>query len=268
MRLPKKTILLRPAFLFVSCCLVALFSLPAMAQQSSPSANDIATLKEEVKGLKQTQQQILDKLDELKRILKPEPPTIKAPAQMSIQGESFRGDPAAKIAIIEYADFECPFCGRYKHETYPQIVDNYVKVGTVKYFYRDFPLGFHENALPAARAARCAGEQGKFWEMHDSIFADQKAITNKDILDRAKALGIDNDKLKECMASTRYVDQINKDIADAAKMEIGGTPTFLIGTIEPDGNVAIKKTIVGAYPYDAFKSAFDELLNGEAPKAK
>jgi protein-disulfide isomerase len=135
------------------------------------------------------------------------------------------------------------------------------------------PLPFHEHAMLAARAAHCAGEQGKFWEMHDSLFTDRpedigpgpggrdRSLAQEAIDERAKALGLDTAKLDACMASTRFDDVIQRASDDAAKMNIDGTPTFVIGRIGPNGNmVSVKKTIIGAQPFEAFKAAIDPLL--------
>ncbi len=155
--------------------------------------------------------------------------------------------------MIEYSDFECPFCGGFEQQTYPQLFENYIKMGEVKLFYRDLPLPMHPHAMHAARAAHCAGEQGKYWEMHDSLFAKQNALSDPALLDRARTLGLDTQKFGECFASDRYKDDILKSIAEAQKLGVQATPTFFIGTIDSNGDVVnISKRIVGAKPYADF----------------
>jgi protein-disulfide isomerase len=230
---------------------------------ASVQARELANLKDDVQLLKTQQQQILDSLDELKKLLKANngPPPIKVPETMSVAGEPFRGESGASLAIIEYADFECPFCRRFEHDTYPQLRAAYIETGKVKYFYRDMPLPFHEHSMPAARAARCAAEQGKLWEMHDSLFNDPASLNTGDIDARAAKLGIDTAKLDTCMTSERFADVIRRSMTEASGMQISGTPTFLIGTIGPDGDlVNVKKTVVGAFPFEAFKAVIDPLL--------
>jgi protein-disulfide isomerase len=227
---------------------------------ASVQARELANLKDDVQLLKTQQQQILD---ELKKLLKTNngPPPIKVPETMSVAGEPFRGESGASLAIIEYADFECPFCRRFEHDTYPQLRAAYIETGKVKYFYRDMPLPFHEHSMPAARAARCAAEQGKLWEMHDSLFNDPASLNTVDIDARAAKLGIDTAKLDTCMTSERFADVIRRSMTEASGMQISGTPTFLIGTIGPDGDlVNVKKTVVGAHPFEAFKAVIDPLL--------
>ncbi len=249
----------------------------ATAQPSSPQQNpDFITLKNDVQQLKTQQQQILDRLDELKKLLNTkrpdnQPPAIKVPDTMGVDGELFRGDATATVAIIEYGDIECPFCRRFKQDIYPKIFDDYIKTGKARFYYRDMPLTFHEHALSAARAEHCAGEQGKFWDMHDSLFIDTPGLigpggrkimlTQSDIDERARTLGLDTAKLDGCMASTRYADVIKHSSDEAARMNIEGTLTFLIGTVGANGNImSVKKPLVGAQPFEAFKAVIDPLL--------
>ena len=232
------------------------------AYAAQPHADDFVKLKDEVARLNAQQQQILDSLDELKRMIKgPGQAALKPPETMSVAGEPFKGQPGATLAIIEYADFECPFCRRFEHDVYPQIHDNYIATGKVKYFHRDMPLPFHEGAMPAARAAHCASEQGKFWEMHDSLLGDAASLGAADIDERAGKLGLNVAALDACISSDRFADIIQRSVAEATQMQVSGTPTFIIGTLDDQGNLmSVKKTVVGAYPFGTFKAAIDPLL--------
>src|SRR5262249_14890669 len=156
--------------------------------------------------LQQGQQQILEELKELKKLLTARPDAAAAgqPAPVvtiNVHGESFKGESGAQVAIIEYSDFQCPFCGTYSREIYPRIMERHVKKGKVQHSVGALPLPMHPNALTAALAARCAGEQGKFWEMHDSLFANQAALDAKDLTDRARELGLDQGKFSDCFGS-------------------------------------------------------------------
>jgi protein-disulfide isomerase len=225
---------------------------------------EISALKQDVKDLEEKQQKISEQLDELKKILKTNSGTrqnIQVPETVALRGEPVKGDSAARVAVIEYADFECPFCGQYMRQAYPQIVDNYIKTGKIKYFYRDLPLSMHSHAMVAAQAALCAGDQGKFWEMHDSLFANQGALTENDMANRAKSLGMDSGELTQCVSSEKYSKEIEKSATEAQSMGIDGTPTFFLGVIQENGKVVkVEKTIVGAHSYKTFKSDLDELL--------
>jgi protein-disulfide isomerase len=246
---------------------------PAGAAPSAGTAggDDLHQLREEVQQLKAQQQQILDSLDELKKLVKGNagPPSPKAPDKVSVAGEAFRGENVATVVLIEYGDFQCPFCRRFEHDTYPMVYEAYIKTGKLKYFYRDFPLSFHEHAMPAARASHCAAEQGKFWEMHDGLLMASASLTPSDIDDKANRLGLDVKKLDACMASDHFADVIQRSLDEANSMQITGTPTFLIGTIDANGNVvSVKRTVVGAMPFNAFKAAIDPLLLAAAGPAQ
>jgi protein-disulfide isomerase len=242
------------------------------SQTEGQPQSDISALRADVAALQVEQQQIITRLDELKQLLQAngQPTKIAAPSRpqppstLDVHGENFRGDSGAHIAIIEYADFECPYCGEFERKTFPHILNDYIQTGKVKYYYRDLPLQIHGLAVPAARGARCAGEQGKYWEMHDSLFAKQNALSAPAVLDRAQTLGLDSKKFAECLSSDKYNEDIRKNTSDAQKYGIDGTPTFFIGTIEGDV-VNIKAGIKGSSPLEVFKTDLNALLptNGQ-----
>jgi protein-disulfide isomerase len=192
---------------------------------------------------------------------RPGQPALKPRPTLSVAGEPFKGDPAAKLAIIEYADFQCPFCRRFEHDIYPQIRASYVSSGKLKFFHRDMPLAFHQGAMPAARAVHCATEQGKFWEMHDTLLGDAASLSAADIDERAGKLGLNVTELDSCISSDRFAAIIQRSVTEANEMQISGTPTFIIGTLDAYGEVmSVKKTVVGAASFDSFKAALDPLL--------
>lgn len=232
----------------------------AQSETKDPSQGELSALRTDIRALQAEQQQIITRLDELKQILQPSGQPPAPVSSVSVRGEPFRGDSGARVALIEYADFECPYCGEYERKTFPKILSDYIISGKVKYFYRDLPLPEHARALPAARAARCAGEQGKYWEMHDSIFAKQNALSVPALLDRAHTLGLDTAKFTECQSSEKFTSDIQKSVSEAQKMGIDGTPTFFLGVVGPDGEVTIEKRLQGAAPFDVFKTEIDVLL--------
>jgi protein-disulfide isomerase len=236
-------------------------------RQSQPN------MRREIEALKKGQRQILAELRELRRLLATgEAATADAPPAappqpagdliVNFHGDPARGAKAARVAIVEYSDFQCPFCGTYARETYSLIEENYIKTGKVKYFFRDLPLPMHPNAFPAAQAARCAGDQGKFWEMHDRLFANQNALSALDLFKHAQALALDTAQFNQCLMSGKYTNAIRRSVSEAEGYGINGTPAFMIGVIGPNGEqLTIKKVIVGAEPYESFKAALDELLS-------
>jgi len=127
----------------------------------------------------------------------------------------------------------------------------------------DFPLDMHKNAFKASEAGLCAGDQGKFWEMHDMLFANQQALKPEDLIKHAEALGLDAAKFKDCLDTGKHAEEIKKRMAEGQKAGITGTPAFLLGFVEPDGKVKAVKKISGALPYASFKAAIDEMLSSK-----
>lgn len=242
------------------CCL----SLPSHAQQAEPTSDELHTLMEEVRGLKAQQEKVLEGMEEIKLLVLTAnhgSTSADVPAVTEVSGEIFRGEPSATVVIIEYGDFECVFCRRFENDTYPQIRDAYIRTGKVRYYFRDLPLQIHPFAMSSARAARCAMEQGKFWQMHDELLAGETQLSAGDIDRHAKAIGLDVGKLDACMGSDRHTDTIRSSVQSAGKIGVRGTPTFFMGILDPKGStVTVSKIFRGNQPFDDFKAALDPLL--------
>jgi protein-disulfide isomerase len=245
-----------------ACVAVLVLILPAssVGLAQTPAGDD--QMRRDIEFLKEGQKAIQKDLEEIKRLLQARPAADALPKEpVSITDEPIKGDGSAKVAVIEFSDYQCPFCGRYSKDTLSQIENDYVETGKVKYVFRDLPLPFHKQAFKAAEAAHCGGEQGKFWEMHDLLFQNQTALGPEQLPAHAKSLGLDGTKFQQCLDSGKFEAGIKKDIADAGTVGISGTPTFLIGVVQPgDGRVKVVKKLVGAKPYAEFKAAFDSLL--------
>ena len=190
------------------------------------------------------------------------PPSTDPPvagAMVSVDGHPTKGDPKAKVTVVEFSDYQCPFSGRYARETLPQVIKQYVDTGKVRYVYRDYPLPFHAQAGKAAEAARCAGDQGKYWELHDKIFANQSNLT--DFSGIAYDIGLDAKKLQACVASDKYTAAVQTDAADGRNVGINGTPGFLIGYTDPkEPKIKVEKFISGAESLPTFQKVIDSLL--------
>ena len=164
--------------------------------------------------------------------------------------DAVRGDKNAPVTMVEFSDYECPFCERHFTQTHPQIIKEYVDTGKVKIVFRDFPLPFHPNAQKAAEAAECAGEQDKYWEMHDKLFQNQSALGIDKLKQYAKDLGLDASKFNQCLDSGAMASEVKKDAEDGSAVGINGTPGFIInGTL-----------VSGAQPFSAFKTVIDAAL--------
>lgn len=237
----------------------------------SPSSNAQTPSSEEqlskaIENLNQSQKAILNELQEIRKLLAQQgrPPVDALPSAVNISNEPFQGPANAKVALIEFSEFQCPFCSRHDKETFPQIEKEYIQTGKIKYVWRDLPLDFHKNAFKAAEAAHCAGEQGKFWQMHDRLFDNQKNLAAEDLPRHAEALQLNASSFQQCLDSDRYAKDIKKDIAEANNAGITGTPTFLIGLVQPNGTVKVTRKLVGAKPYAEFKAAIDSTIS-QAP---
>jgi protein-disulfide isomerase len=169
---------------------------------------------------------------------------------VSIDDDSILGDEDAPVTIIEFSDYECPFCARFYLNTFPQLKREYIDTGKVKLVYRDFPLSFHQNAQKAAEAAECAGEQDKYYEMHDKIFENQQAITTTNLKEYAKEIGLNTNEFNECLDSGEKANEVQKDFQDGQSIGVRGTPTFFING----------KLLRGAQPFEEFQKIIEEEL--------
>jgi protein-disulfide isomerase len=165
--------------------------------------------------------------------------------------DEFKGSEDAPITIVEFSDYECPYCNRFFTDTLPQIQENYIDTGKVKFVYRDFPLSFHPNAQKAAEAAECAGEQGRYWEMHDKLFGEGVSGGVAAFKQYAAEIGLDTDEFNQCLDSGEMASEIQKDFADGQSLGVTGTPGFLINNIR----------VIGAQPYEVFEQVIEQELN-------
>lgn len=174
------------------------------------------------------------------------------------ENEPTLGNSDAKIAIVEFSDFQCPFCRRFHQETFPQLKHDYIDTGKVQLIYRDVPLENHPHAKLAAIAASCAGAQNQYWQAADALFEPEE-ITEESIRSLDVKLGLDKTQFSACLADAKQLTAVESDRAYAKTLGIDGTPTFYVGRIE--GNKVIDaRPILGAQPYAAFAEAIDSYL--------
>ncbi|MCB9359628.1 thioredoxin domain-containing protein [Candidatus Woesearchaeota archaeon] len=216
----------------------------------------------------------------------PTQPTAAAIATVTTaqlnDGDAMEGSSSAKVTIYEWSDFECPFCARFYTQTYGQIKSNYIDTNKVNLVFRDFPLSFHPQAQKAAEAAACAGEQDKFYAMHDKIFDEGVTGGVATFKQYAADLGLDTTEFNSCLDNGDTASEIAKDMQDGQAVGVTGTPGFLITTtvssvtvedvqnaipsaysrnmvaLKTDKGVGVR--ISGALPYDAFQGMIDVLL--------
>jgi len=234
-------------------------------QQTDPK------LWDEIQALKKGQEEIKRQLQELKILIQTR--TAAQPAAPDVHNvpvdlgsHPVKGESAAKITLIEFSDYQCPYCGRYTRDIEPQLQKEYVETGKVRYVFFDMPLQtIHASALKAAEAVRCAGEQGKYWEMHDRLFANQQAL--EPWSGHAAALKLDVAAFGSCMASGKFAAAIQADVATAQKLGVNGTPSFLVAASDPGNPGQVKgiTLIRGAMPFAGYKQELDRALAGDKP---
>ena len=188
------------------------------------------------------------------------------PVEVSADDDPVLGKDNAPVIIIEFSDFQCPFCRKFWTDTFEQLKTEYIDTGKVKLIYRDFPLdSIHPMAQKSAEAAQCANEQEKYWEYHDKMYGEQNILdggsiegpvqstvtyTVNDLKKWAKDLGLDSGKFDSCLDDGKYEDEVKNDFQDGAQAGVQGTPSFFING----------KQLSGAQPFSAFKQAIDAEL--------
>lgn len=188
-------------------------------------------------------------------------PTVEAPppvVDVAVGKLPLKGDANAPVTIVEFSDFQCPFCKSFYDDTYGQIDEKYIKTGKVKFAYRHYPLtSIHPLAQKSAEATECANEQGKFWEYHDKLFATQDTWSPQEEADAitsfvtyAGELGLDTTKFQSCLANDTYKKAVEDDMAAASQVQVDGTPAFFVNGYR----------MVGAQPFSEFERIIEEEL--------
>ena len=179
-------------------------------------------------------------------------------ARVSTKDRPTLGDKNASVTIVEYSDYQCPFCMQFVDGAMPEIMKHYIDTGKVRLVFKDLPLNIHQHALKAAQAAHCAGDQGKYWEMHHILFKNINHLQTNKLSEYAQQVKLNVRKFEECLSSDRHLTQIDKDMAEASQAGIRGTPTFIIGKTSAD--IVKGEIIRGAQPFQNFKLVIDRLL--------
>jgi protein-disulfide isomerase len=217
--------------------------------------------KEQSDGItRQQADDILNELRQIRQLLEKQQPRVPAgpqaepfaKAKVSVGNQPALGSKDAPLTIVEFTDYQCPFCQRFHTTTFPELKKNYIDTGKVRFYSRDLPLDFHANAMRAAQAARCAAEQGPdyFWKLRDTMATNPDRLAMDDILGSAASVKLDVNAFKSCVESGKYKSAIQGDTAEAARIGAEGTPSFVIGRTTPDG--VDGELIVGAQPYPVF----------------
>lgn len=247
---------------------VALISLSPPQQSQS---EEIALLKRQVEELREQQAQMQRELTAIKNFLQSllqprqqggaEVPGIVG-ASIPTANEPAMGSSSAKVTVMEISDYQCPFCKRQTQQTFPQLVNDYVKTGKVQYIFVDYPIAqLHPTAARSHEAANCAGDQGKYWEMHVSLFNSPIAKDDAALVAQAKSLGLDVNTFRSCLTSGRHSAAVQASVQRMEGLGISGTPMTVIGLTPAAGQpMKVVKYVYGAQPYSAFKEAIEGML--------
>jgi protein-disulfide isomerase len=179
-------------------------------------------------------------------------------ATTGIKGDPELGSATAPVTIVEFSDFECPYCKKFHNETFTRLKEEYIDKGLVRFIHKDLPLPFHSNAHPAAVAARCAQEDGKYWEVYQALFNQQNCLTCKGPNGIAETAGVNKKNLERCRKSKQIRQAININISEAELNAIQATPTFILGPSSKDLHKG--RIIEGALPWNDLKSQIDHYL--------
>lgn len=242
-------------------------SVPAVAG----TKDDIKALQAEVEQLKSDYEALQKEVAELKKAPpRPAAPPAAAPFEpkdLEVGESPVLGSADAPVTLFEYSDYQCPFCSRHATTVLPRLVNEYVDSGKLRIVMREYPIeAIHPRAFATSLAAHCAGQQGKYWEMHDLIFANQRSLSDDDLNGHSATLGLDQAAFDACLVSEGASEQIRSEIKEAYDLGISGTPSFVAGvSTSDDGNtVRVTEYIRGAQPFERFQSVIDKLLEESA----
>jgi protein-disulfide isomerase len=205
---------------------------------------------------------ILTELRKIRALLerdRPRPALDAEPARIAVQtkGAPSLGSKDAPLTIVEFMDYQCPYCRQFQSGAFPSLKRIYLDTGKVRFYAMDFPLDIHPQALLAARAARCAAEQNNFWPMHDHMQSETEVLTTAKILELAGKSGLDANRFRVCLESGKYEDEIRQDVASATAKGIHATPTFIVGKSTAGGVEG--EVVVGAVPLGILQQKIESL---------
>lgn len=206
--------------------------------------------------------QILDELRQIRQLLekqnKPAGPPEPNKAKLNMTGAEMLGSKNAPLTMVEFTDYQCPFCQRFHTTVFNELKKNYIDTGKVRFYSRDLPLdSMHPNAMRAAEAARCAADQGQFWALRDIMGGNPGKLDLDSLIADAAGLKMNTASFRSCVESDKYKQAIQSDVLEAMKIGADGTPTFVIGRSTTDG--VDGEVVVGAMPYEAFDKKLKSL---------
>ena len=241
----------------------------ACSEPSAQAPKDPESLRKEIEALKVQQAEMQKSLDEVREFLKAAtggrfggPSLVNS--KFDLQGAPINGQSSAPVTLVEISDYHCPFCRRHVQQTQPRLYEDYVKTGKVRHVFIHYPIAqLHPDAYRSHEAASCAADQGKFWDLHTRLF-DAPVKTDDQLTGLAQSAGLDMSAFRACLDSGKHAQEIKGSVERIQKMNISGTPMFLVGRT-PSGTqpMTVAKVIEGAQPYDTFKVVIDEVASAK-----
>jgi len=227
----------------------------AILKQLGELRREMHSLRIEMRELRQSVNKLQQSALPSSRTATPQPTTLEMPPDDS----RTLGSHEAKIALVEFTDYQCPFCKRFHSEVFAKLKESYVDSGKVQYMSRDFPLPNHAQAISAAIASRCAGKEGAFWQMREELFANQDNLGTALYESLPTRLGINPKNFLECLENDEERSKVESELSFGRRVGIQGTPAFFVG-LKEDGKLIQGRWIVGAQLYSAFSQMIDSLL--------
>jgi protein-disulfide isomerase len=232
-----------------------LLLLPIAAQNKKDSKKEAGISSEQA-------DQILNELKQIRQLLQQQAEKTGPPqpsrAKLDLQGFQMLGSKDAPLTLVEFTDYQCPFCRQFHVTTFNELKTNYIDTGKVRFYSRDLPLdAMHPNAMRAAQAARCAADQGQYWKLRDLMGANPDKLDLESLVAAAGNLKMDTKVFRGCVESQKYKEAVQTDVLEAMKIGAEATPTFVLGKSTPQG--VDGELIVGAQPYGEFVKSISKL---------
>jgi protein-disulfide isomerase len=228
-------------------------------------------VEEEIAALRKEIAEIKKDLAEIKSILRGAAEARRPQsviADVKVAGRPSLGRQDAPVTLVEFTDYQCPFCKRHFSTVYPSLKKDYIDTGKLRYVLRDFPIaGLHPQAKKGHEAAHCAGEQNKYWEMHHNLFENSKDFSLPALKRYAQQIGLNEDQFNGCLESGKYAQEVDKEIAEGSEAGVRGTPSFFIGPSGP-GEKFTATIVTGAQPFARFKQVIEEALKAASQGGK
>ena len=242
------------------CCAFGIANIAYADTSAGGSSGDVAAqlkeLRDQLRDMRAEMGRLSERLEKIEALQ----PSPRKPEKLTVNlgGAPRLGDPNAKVGMVEFSDYQCPYCRRFHVETFPQLQKAYIDTGKLVFAIKNFPLDFHPLAMDAALTVNCARQQNikAFWNVQGELFAHQNRLGRDFYQELVKRYGLDEKRFSSCLDDAKQKAAISEDLNYARSLEVGGTPTFFIGRIEGDQLVDAVR-VVGARPYRVFTQVLD-----------